>query len=71
MSWGKETKRDLCAAVRQACVEGEQVVLRERAQLDAALEALQRTPHAAKTFSEEMWRERVLWFGWRPTIMHS
>ena len=31
-----------------------------------------RTPHAAKTFSEEMWRERVLWCGWRPTIiMHS
>jgi len=50
MSWGKETKRDLCAAVRQACVEGEQVVLRERAQLDAALEALQEAKEPMSVF---------------------
>ena len=40
MSWGKQSQHELCAVVTDACVEGEQVILRQQTQLDAALLAL-------------------------------
>lgn len=62
MSYGRTSQREICTAVRKACIEGEQIVLREQSQLDAALEALRFAKEPMSTFHSA-------WPGKRPSVM--